>query len=202
MIETSPAIRDQLRSMKRERILAEATRLFYARGFRGTSLESIADAMEVTKPFVYGVYERKTDILFDISHRNSQQAMEVVQAAAQGPGSPKERLAEAARQLTKVCMDNREVVAVTFREETSLDEVQQQIVNGIKQRIDDLLAALLEEGVAAGVFDVLDARTSALAIGGMISWSYVWYRPHGRLSAEVLMEQMAQYSLRIAGCKA
>ncbi|MEY4863638.1 MAG: hypothetical protein RLZ51_1733, partial [Pseudomonadota bacterium] len=32
-------LRDELRSFKRERIIEEAQRLFYERGYRGTSLD-------------------------------------------------------------------------------------------------------------------------------------------------------------------
>lgn len=193
------AIRDQLRAMKKERILAEATRLFYENGFRGTSLEAIADTMQVTKPFVYGVYDKKTEILFDISLRNSQQSLEAVRAGSALDASPRERLAEAARRLTRVCIDNREAVAVSFREETSLEPSHHDTLTALKREIDNVLAAMLEDGVASGDFHVIDARTSALAIGGMISWTYVWYRPHGRLSAEVVMEHMAAYAIRVAG---
>ncbi len=198
----SAAIRDQLKTVKKDRILAEATRLFYVNGFRGTSLEAIADTMEVTKPFVYGVYDKKTEILFDISLRNSQKALEAVKAGAGLDASPRERLAEAARWLTRVCIDYREAVAVSFREETSLEPEHHRALDALKQEIDNILAAVLEDGVASGDFHLIDARTSALAIGGMISWTYVWYRPHGRLSTEVLMDQMAAYAIRIAGGQA
>lgn len=195
------AIRDQLRNVKKERILDEARKLFYTHGFRGTSLDAIAESMGVTKPFVYGVYDKKTDILFDISLRNIHSSIEAVEGGAASAGTASERLAEAARRLTRVCIEYREGVAVFFRDETSLDPEHHELISALKQRIDDSLANILEEGAANGEFQLIDARTSALAIGGMISWSYVWYRPHGRLSMETLMEQMAQYALRIAGAK-
>ena len=36
--------------------------------------------------------------------------------------------------------------------------------------------------MAAGEFSVDDVQLASLAIGGIVSWSYVWYRPKGRLS--------------------
>ncbi|MBC7438152.1 MAG: TetR/AcrR family transcriptional regulator [Bdellovibrionales bacterium] len=197
----STAIRDQLRNVKKDRIVDEARKLFYTHGFRGTSLDAIAESMGVTKPFVYGVYDKKTDILFDIALRNVHRSVEAVEGGAALAGTAGERLAEAARRLTRVCIEYREGVAVFFRDETSLDPEHHEVISALKQRIDDSLAHLLEEGAANGEFQLIDARTSALAIGGMISWSYVWFRPHGRLSMEMLMEQMAQYALRIAGAK-
>jgi TetR/AcrR family transcriptional regulator, cholesterol catabolism regulator len=193
------AIRDQLRSVKKERIMSEALRLFYANGFRGTSLDAIAEAMQVTKPFVYGVYDKKTEILFEIYLQSINSSLEAVEGGAASTGTVSERLAEVARRLMRVCIEHREAVAVFFREENSLEPEQLQVIAELKGRFDDALTHLLEEGVKAGEFKLLDARTSSLAIGGMISWSYIWYRPQGRLTPEELMEQMAQYALRIAG---
>jgi hypothetical protein len=56
--------------------------------------------------------------------------------------------------------------------------------------------------VAAGEFKVDDVRSASLAIGGMISWIYVWYRPDGRLTPEAIGERMATYTLRLVGVPA
>lgn len=200
--ENSGAIKDQLRNVKKERILTEARRLFYANGYRGTSLDSIAEAMQVTKPFVYGVYDKKTDILFEIYLQSIHGSLEAVEGGAASSGTVSERLAEVARRLTRVCIEQRDAVAVFFREENSLEPEQLKAIAELTGRFDNALTELLEEGAKAGEFHLLDARTSTLAIGGMISWSYVWYRPHGRLSTAELMEQMAQYALRIVGAVA
>lgn len=196
------AIRDQLKTFKKERILEQAQRLFYERGFRGTSLDAIAESMEMTKPFVYGVYGKKTDILYDVSLRIINTSLDAVEGASKVPGTPIERLVEVAKRLTQVCIEHREGVTVFFREEASLEPEHVEVVNGLKGRIDDALAGLLEEGVKTGDFDLQDVRTAALAIGGMISWTYIWYRPTGRLKTEELKELMAQYALRIVGAKA
>ena len=197
----STAIKDQLRNVKKERIMSEALRLFYAHGFRGTSLDAIAEAMQVTKPFVYGVYDKKTDILFDISLRNINSSLEAIEGGASSGGTPTERLTEVSRRLTRVCIEHREAVAVFFRDENSLEPEQLAVINERKGLFDEALAGLLQEGADAGEFNLVDARTTALAIGGMISWTYLWYRPQGRLSAETLMDQMARYALRIAGAR-
>jgi AcrR family transcriptional regulator len=57
-----PATRSQPAPDVRERILAEATRLFAARGFDGTSLQDIADAVGVTKPSLLYHFPSKDDL--------------------------------------------------------------------------------------------------------------------------------------------
>lgn len=196
-----PMMREQLRNFKKERIMLEAERLFYERGFRGTSLEAIADSMGMTKPFVYGIYDKKTDILFDISSRVSAMSLEAVETASQAAGSPRERLLRMADELATVCMENRISVAVFFREEGLLDPEHLVVIHDLKGRIDEVFARVLEEGVRSGDFEIDDLHLAALAIGGMISWSYSWYRPEGRLSAQEIRDHMSEYALRIAGAK-
>ena len=50
-------VRDELRSLKKERVLEAAQQLFYERGYRGTTLDAIAESLNVSKPFVYAVYD-------------------------------------------------------------------------------------------------------------------------------------------------
>lgn len=49
--------------MTRERLLAEAQRLFRERGYAATSLEQIAEAADVTKGAIYGHFSSKEDLL-------------------------------------------------------------------------------------------------------------------------------------------
>ena len=40
---------------------------------------------------------------------------------------------------------------------------------------------------------------AALAIGGMVSWAYVWYRPSGRLSLPEIADGMSALVLSMVG---
>ena len=193
------AIRDELKHFKKERILEEAERLFYERGFRGTSLDAIAESLDMTKPFIYGAYERKLDILIDIYERAMNRALDAIRGARAAGGTPVEQLRRFATTYTGVVIANQAGTAVFFREEPSIPEEAVRRINDLKGRFDAELAALIVAGVEAAAFRVDDPRAATLAIGGMISWAYVWYRPGGRLTPEEIGEQMATYTLRIVG---
>src|SRR6202451_2711854 len=55
--------RETSKARTRERVLAEAQRLFRERGYAATSLEQIAEAAEVTKGAIYGHFSSKEDLL-------------------------------------------------------------------------------------------------------------------------------------------
>lgn len=192
-------IRDDIRLLKKARILEAAERLFHERGFRGTSLDAIAASLEMTKPFIYGAYERKVDILVDIYLRAVERSLETIRGARAEGGTPAEQLRRFATRFTGVVIEHRPGVAVFFREESSVPPQALRRINDLKGEFDDELAALLDAGVAAGEFRVDDTRAATLAIAGMISWAYVWYRPGGRLPPAGIAALMAGYTLRLVG---
>ena len=55
--------RAESKERTRQRLLAEARRLFRERGYAATSLEQIAEAAEVTKGAIYGHFASKEDLL-------------------------------------------------------------------------------------------------------------------------------------------
>src|SRR3546814_15435806 len=57
------SIKAEIDKIKRREILAEEVRLFYENGFDTTTLESIADALGVTKPYIYSWFFRQMDTL-------------------------------------------------------------------------------------------------------------------------------------------
>jgi hypothetical protein len=44
-------------------------------------------------------------------------------------------------------------------------------------------------------------QLTALSIGGLISWSYVWYRPDGRLSKKETADHVAELVLAMVKTK-
>jgi AcrR family transcriptional regulator len=55
-------IREAVTRLKRERILATAVELFHKNGLNNTTLEAVAERMNVTKPFIYSHFlERDRD---------------------------------------------------------------------------------------------------------------------------------------------
>src|SRR5690349_22644237 len=82
------AMREEILAYKRERILEEAVKLFYERGFTGTTLDDIAAELGVTKPFIYTHFRSKTDLLAALCKPTIELSLEAVTRAAKTPGSP------------------------------------------------------------------------------------------------------------------
>jgi AcrR family transcriptional regulator len=64
-----------------------------------------------------------------------------------------------------------------------------------RRRILDLYTKLIQRGIDSGELRPLDARTAALAILGIASWTSWWYSPHGRKSPQELAEALIDIAL-------
>jgi len=195
------AMREEILAYKRERILEEAVKLFYERGFTGTTLDDIAAELGVTKPFIYTHFRSKTDLLAAICAPTIVLSLDAVTNAAKGSGSPTERLDRAIVDFTQVVLSRQANIAIYFREEKNLAPDALTEINALRKKFDRVLSKLLAEGVAAGEFDIKDVSLAALAIGGMISWAYTWHRPEGRLALDDMCERMADLALQMVGAR-
>lgn len=194
-------MREEILAYKRERILEEAVKLTYERGFTGTTLDDIAAQLGVTKPFIYTHFRSKTELLAALCKPTIELSLNAVANAAKRSGSPTERLRLAMVDFTQVVLSRQANIAIYFREEKNLEPAALAEINALRKKFDRVLSNLLQEGVAAGEFEVKDVNLAALAIGGMISWAYTWHRPEGRLPLEGMCERMADLALQMVGVR-
>jgi AcrR family transcriptional regulator len=196
---STSTFREQIRDFKRERILEEASALFYERGYRGATLDAIAERLEVSKPFIYHHFANKAELLVEIYKRVLDFSLDAIDKAHLTPGTARDRLRAFTTLYTHIVLKEQAIVAIFFREEQNLPVENLRDINLIKRQIDDKVAALLDQGVKAGEFRVEDVRLTTIALIGMINWAYTWYRPDGRLTPEAIAAHMADLAERLAG---
>src|SRR5271165_5153078 len=152
------AMREEILAYKRERILEEAVKLFYERGFTGTTLDDIAAELGVTKPFIYTHFRSKIDLLAALCKPTIELSLEAVARASESPGSPTTRLHRAIVDFTQVVLSRQANIAIYFREEKNLAPDALADINALRKRFDRVLSDLLSEGVTAGEFDLGDVH--------------------------------------------
>lgn len=194
-------IRDAVTRLKRERIVAAAVDLFYHQGYTRTTLEQVADAIQVTKPFIYSHFKSKSDLLAEICSRAVWISNEVINRAVTQQGSVTERLQAIARDFMETVLNHQAHAVIYSREEKELSSVDREEINKMRRVFDHKLVALMEEGVAAGEFIVQDVHLTALAIVGIVGWSQVWYRPGGRLTRTEAAQRVSTLVLAMVQAK-
>ena len=193
-------MREEILAYKRERIIEEAVKLFYARGFTGTTLDDIAAELGVTKPFIYTHFRSKMDLLAALCTPTIEMSLAAVENAAKLPGRPTERLHRAIVDFTAggavAPGQHRDLLP---RGEEPGDPKRWPRSTRCAASSTACCRSCWPRATRQANFDIADVNLAALAIGGMISWAYTWHRPKGRLQLDEMCTRMADLALQMAG---
>ena len=81
-------MRDEVRAFKRSRVVAEASRLFFERGYELTNVDDIAAGLTVSKPFIYSLFPHKLAILEAVYADSAERLLRKVKLELEREGSP------------------------------------------------------------------------------------------------------------------
>ncbi len=194
-------IRDAVSRLKRERILATAVELFHQHGLNNTTLEAVAERMNVTKPFIYSHFRSKNELLAEICAQGIRASLDALNRVVASAGTATEKVRALTRAFMLAVIENQGHIAIYTREQKQLSHADSAAIDNMRREFDHKLCAILQQGVDTGEFAVDDVRLASLAIGGIVSWSYVWYRPSGRLEPEETAERIADLVLAMVQAK-
>ena len=170
-------VREAISHLKRERIVAAAVDLFYHQGYGKTTLEQVANELQVTKPFIYAHFASKNELLVEICSRAINLAHESLNRAMAKDASATERLETVVRDFLTAVLTNQPHAMIYSREEKELEQKDRDAINQLRRGFDKRLVELIELGVKSGEFHADDVQLTALAIGGIVGWRLCGFVP-------------------------
>jgi AcrR family transcriptional regulator len=183
----SKPLKSEVADYKRRRIREEACHLIYSHGYESTTLDAVAERLDVTKPFLYSYYRNKSEILYEICQQGISLSLSALREALAGDGTPTERLRMLVDSVARIVLDNQECIVVYEREEKNLEPADARRIREQRHRFDQELGQLLREGQQNGEFEIDDISLASNTIGGMISWISFWYSPGGKRPASEII---------------
>jgi AcrR family transcriptional regulator len=175
-------LKNEVQEFKRLRILEEARELFFLQGYEATTLDAIADRLNVTKPFIYSYFKNKSEILNAICHVGISRSLATLDEALASGLAPREMLRLVIEQVTSIIITHQKYLVVYLREEKNLEKKEARALLELRKEFSVRLAKLLDAGVRTNVFDVDDTLLAAVSIGGMMTWIATWFRTRGHWS--------------------
>ena len=176
-----------------------ALELFAARGYHGTTMNDIADALGIRAPSLYNHVRSKHELLRAVMVETTDAVLREFEEAVSGIDDPGERLRRAvAAYVLRHARHRREAIVVN-RDVSSLEEPVRSIVLEKRHRHERAIRALIEEGKARGTFDVASPSLASFAILEMSVSVARWFRDDGPSSAEQVAEQYGRFAIRIVG---
>jgi TetR/AcrR family transcriptional regulator, cholesterol catabolism regulator len=161
---------------RRNELTRQAARLFAEKGYHGTSIGDLAEAMGVQKGSLYAHIESKADLLWEVAREGAIAFHEALDAVPDElPATEKIRLA--LRAHLRVVADQLDVATVFIREWRYLDGERRDEFLGERRRYEERFRALFREGRELGGLrtDLDDATATLLALSAA-NWAYTWLR--------------------------
>ena len=169
-----------LQPVTRERILSVAASLMAERGYRGTNLNDVASALDVTRQALYHHFRNKQAILASIFHLLFDRLLESAERVEDLPDAT--RFRSLFSVYIDVILEDTAIAAVAVNEYRELLDPDRHAMQKARQRYFELLENSYAAGVAAGTLLDLPPRMAVRVAIGTVNWATRWYRPGGPAS--------------------
>ncbi|MFC5803601.1 TetR/AcrR family transcriptional regulator [Streptomyces formicae] len=181
------------------RLLVAAVEAFAERGYHATTTRDIAGRAGMSPAALYIHYKTKEELLHRISRIGHDRALEILEAAAGSGGTAAERLADAVRSFVRWHAGHHMTARVVQYELDALSEEHRTEIVELRRQSDAAVRRILNEGVAAGEFDVPDVPGTTLAVLSLCIDVARWFNVQGRRTPDEVGALYADLVLRMVG---
>ena len=175
--------------MTRDDILDAAAQVFRQKGFHGSSMADIAEAVNLQKASLYHHVSSKQEILLALLDRALEMLFEQIDVIAKQPLPADENLRQMVQVYLRLLAENSDLSAVLLFEHRSLDPDQHARHIPNRDRFESLWRDVINVGVREGSFTCPDVALTVRALMGILNWTLTWYRPDGPLTIEQIADQ-------------
>lgn len=183
----------------RARLMEAAVAAFAAKGFHGTTTRDIATAAGMSPAALYVHHRSKEELLHLISRAGHETTLGLVVDAKASSPDPVTALRRVMHDFAAHHAHGHTAARVVNYELAALSEEHLAEIMALRHRIDAEMQALVDDGVAAGVFDVDDARIASAALLSLGIDIARWYDERAGWEPGLVAEHYAALALRIVG---
>ena len=177
-------------------VLDRAVGLFAQRGFAGTSLKDVADAVGLSRPAIYYYFPSKDALLEELLTGVTVSAARILDNVEKRTDlSSIDKIGAAAHDLVMWVTERRLHFIAIDRSENELPAPILAKHREAKRRVLSGMMRLIEEAVAADEARAVDSRVTAFAIIGMCNWTAWWFVPDGDLPAGAVADRIADLAM-------
>jgi AcrR family transcriptional regulator len=164
-------------STRRAELTRAAARLFAQKGYHGTSVGDLAEALGLQKGSLYTHIDSKADLLWEVAREGSE-AFHAALDALPEDGPVLDRIRAALRAHLRVVAEQLDIATVFVREWRYLEGERREQFVAERRRYEERIRALFREGREVGELRTdLDDATAALLALSAANWAYTWLRP-------------------------
>jgi AcrR family transcriptional regulator len=178
-----------MRDNKQEQISEIAAELISTEGYKGTSLQKIADKVGVHKSTLFHYIKSKKDLLVYILEQSGDTlAANLERLSSLEALEPEEKLRVAFENHLSSVIEDIGGLNVYLHEMKTLPPKYRKIYTQKRKNYEEYFENIVTEMKKRGYFEGLDAKIVTFAILGMLNSIPRWYRPEGQLTIKEVSE--------------
>lgn len=188
------------RIRKTNEILRAAAAVLSEKGYSQTSLEEVADRLDLAKASLYHYFDSKEALVSACLGTPAEELISRLTAVAAGEGTAAERLRRLmVEQVRFTAYDNPELSRLFLRHLEWPESISRKL-HDWHLRHDAIFKQVIDEGLAAGEFTVRDPAVARQCLMGALNFVPFWgYKADGRYSVDELVEVVADTVLPLFG---
>lgn len=168
----------------------------FERGYHGTSLRDVSAMAGIQMSSLYYHFPSKQALLVDIMDATIRDLVDQVTSVMVEDLPPADRLVAGISQHVRFHAERRMESFIADSELRALEPENRQLIVGMR---DDYTAAFrraLEQGAELGQFAFQDVSVVLSALFSMINTVPTWYRPEGRMTLDMIGQEIGSIFLR------
>jgi AcrR family transcriptional regulator len=183
---------------RRDDLVRVAARLFREKGFDGTTIRDIANAVGMRSGSPFYHFANKHELLMAVMEEGLRLGLERTQRVLdRNDGSATERFRQLVRTHYGILHDTgSDFIPVMLYDWRSLPAQYKRRIIELKDRYDAIWQGTLDELHAQGLLRA-DAKLARLMILGAINFSATWYRGKPRSAQRVDLDELAEQTVAL-----
>ena len=181
-------------------VLDAACLLFADRGYHGTSMKDIAEALGVRAPSLYNHVASKQEILYAIMDKAMDRALAALDEALAGVDDVCEQLRRAAESLVLDFLRYPAEVTVCNTEVRSLDPGHRLAIVAKRDAYAARVRRIIKRGCRSDGSDSVGAAAWLSAVLEMGNSAKSWFKPSGLFTDTHVASEYGEFALRVVGC--
>jgi AcrR family transcriptional regulator len=176
-----------------------ALQMFSQRGYDGSSIRDIAEAVGIKGASLYNHFRSKEGILWDLTTTAFVALHEGWNAVREdlAEASPAEQIAGFVRAHVRYHAEKHSEAAIINAQLSKLSPEHYEDAVKLRREYELILMGLVEDALASGNHAVPDVRLTVFAILQMATGVSTWYRPDGPLGVDELCDIYSQLALKL-----
>jgi len=177
----------------KDQVIKAAIDLFSTKGFNGTSIRAIANAMGMSISNIYHYFVNKEGLMLAILEQSSKRLLDHLRQISEKEMEPLDRF--------RLLIESHVRLSEVFRKESKIFFIDEDHLSpeGNEKNLQnqrDILNIYLKELKALKELGYLSSRNLmvlAFNILGVINWQLKWYRPEGPLSMDEVSKEIVSF---------